>query len=104
MLCHINTDPASQLNTFDSLIHELQQTVTVDNKSIHPSLPHINALLLQAVLTTRAVATSQVQPGLAFNGEKVAPGKRLTPQWRFQKTTKDPGRKKKGLIFRYLVN
>ena len=92
--------PVSQLHTFDSLICELQQTVTVDNKSIHPSLPHINALLQQAVLTTRAVAASQVQPGTAFNGEKVAPGKNLTPQWRFQKTSKDPGRKKKRTDFK----
>ena len=78
VLRHINTDPASHQNTFDSLICELQQTVTVDNnyKSIHHSLPHINALLQQAVLTTRAVVTSQVQPGTAFNGEKVASGKK----------------------------
>ena len=28
VLSHINADPTSQLNTFDSLIHELQLTVT----------------------------------------------------------------------------
>ena len=51
------------------------QAVIWENKSIHPSPPNINALLQQAVHTATAIATSPVQIGTAFDGEKVSPGK-----------------------------
>ena len=98
---YVIIDPSFQLKTFDSLVRELQTTITSDNKDIHPLLPHINALLQNAVLTTRAVASSDIMPSTAFNREKIAPGKNLEHQWRFHKTTKEPGRKRKGLVLRY---
>ena len=73
--------------------------VTIDNTSVHSSLPHINSLLHNAVLTcTAAMSTdTPVQP---FKSEKIAPNKKMEHQWRFLKTTKTPGRKKKGLVLR----
>ena len=105
-MCHyiFILDPTVNLKTFNSLICELQEVVTPENNSIHHLLPHINSLLQQAVLNIRAVASSQVQPAMSFDGEKIAPGKNLEHQWIFQKTTKDPGRKKKGLVLRYLIS
>ena len=98
----ITLDPTLNLETFNSLICELQEAVTPENKNIHHLLLHINSLLQQAVLNIRAVASSQVQPAMSFDGEKTAPGKNLEHQWRFHKTTRDPGRKKKGLVLGYL--
>ena len=73
--------------------------VTLDNTSVHSFLPHINSLLHNAVLTcTSAMSTdTHVEQ---FKSEKIAPNKKMEHQWRFLKTTKPPGRKKKGLILR----
>ena len=102
LLDHFILDPTINLKTFNSLICELQEAVTPENKKLHHLLPHINSLLQQAVLNIRAVTTSQVQPATSIDGEKIASGKILEHRWRFHKTTKDPGRKKKGLVLRYL--
>ena len=95
MHAFVTIDPTLNLKTFNSLICELQEAVTPENNGIHHLLPHINSLLQQAVLNVRAVTSAQVQPAISFDGEKIAPGKNLEHQWRFQKTTEDPGRKKK---------
>ena len=84
-------DPTLNLKTFNSLICELQEPVTLENNGIHHMLPHIISLLQQAVLNIRAVTSAQVQPDISFDGEKVAPGKNLEHQ---QKKTKHPGRKR----------
>lgn len=73
--------------------------VTLDNTSVHSFLPHINSLLHNAVLTcTSAMSTDTLVQ--QFQSDKIAPNKKMEHQWRFQKTTKPPGRKKKGLILR----
>ena len=73
--------------------------VTLDNTSVHPFLPHINSLLHNAVLAcTSAMPTDT--PIQHFKSETIASNKKMEHQWRFLKTTKTPGRKKKGLVLR----
>lgn len=79
---------------------ELERTVTLENASVHTFLPHINSLLHNAVLTCTAAMSTDTSHTEQFKSEKIASNKKLEHQWRFQKTTKAPGRKKKGLVLR----
>ena len=78
---------------------ELENAVTLENTPIHAVLPHINSLLHNAVLTCTAAVSSDTSC-TQFKSDKIASNKKMEHQWRFQSTTKAPGRKKKGLILR----
>lgn len=84
-------------------MNQLEKSVTMENKEIHSYLPHINSLLHNAVLTCTAVESSTSFTGDNFKSEQIAPNKKLEHQWRFKPTTAAPGRKKKGLIFRFVL-
>ena len=73
--------------------------VTSHKKQLKPYLGHINSLLTNAVLKCKAaIEKAPVKPTGTpepfANKENIAPGKKSEHQWRFEKTTKTPGRKK----------
>lgn len=91
-------DSAAKLKTFDSLILELQKRVPGDDPAI---LDHINALLHNAVLACKAADVTKAHTTESFESkDNIKPGQKMELQWRFTKTTKSPGRKKKGQVFR----
>ena len=95
-------DHSVQLKTFSRLMLALQSMVTPENEDVFPFLKHINSLLNNAVLTCKAATDCSAQPTVSFKSEaeKIAPGKRPDHQWRFKPTSKPPGCKRKGMIFR----
>ena len=96
-------DPTIQLKTFQTYMKELERMVTLENNSVHAFLPHINSLLHNAVLTCTAAVSTELPCTEQFKNDVIPSNKKMEHQWQFQKTTKAPGRKKKGLIFK-LVN
>ncbi len=83
-------------------MRELQTSVTHDNTPLLQYLPHINALLERAVAVCRGamnVNSTSVLP--LEKKENIAPGETKELQWRFQRTSKVPGRKKSGLVLKY---
>lgn len=96
----IHADPTLKLRTFNAHIQELQQLVTPQSAAV-PYLDHINSCLHNAILSCRAAIESEHNPQATFPmPEKIPATKRPELQWRFQKTTKTPGRKRNGLILR----
>ena len=93
--CH--ADSATKLKTFNSLILELQRQVPTEDPSV---LDHINALLHNAVLSCKAAKATTATATTFETKEKINPGQKMELQWRFTKTTRSPGRKKKGQVFR----
>ena len=78
------------MKTFNALI---QKRVNSDNPEI---LDHVNALLHNAVLACKAASNTDPCIGESFQEkEHISPGQNMEHQWRFVKTTKSPGRKKK---------
>ena len=97
-----NADNTIQLNSFQSLLRELQTTVTHQNDTVLQYLPHINALLERTVSVCKAAETTTNAPTQPLEKqENIHPGQTKELQWRFKKTAKSPGRKKSGLILRY---
>jgi hypothetical protein len=97
-----NVDSTIQLNSFQSLLRELQTTVTHQNDTVLQYLPHINALLERAVSVCKAAETATNAPTQSLEKqETIHPGQTKELQWRFKQTAKCPGRKKSGLILRY---
>lgn len=84
---------------------DLQSAVTANNPSIFPFLTRINSLLSNAVLTCKAAVECQdkgpFSKSFQKKPEKIAPGRNSELQWRFKATSKAPGRKRKGKVFRY---
>jgi len=93
-------DHTIQLTTFWGLMQELQRTVNPYNTAILPYLPHINVLLLRTVTVCRVAEKSTSQEQHLSVKDVIPPGKTIDHQWRFKQTSKTPGRKKNGLIFR----
>ena len=79
---------------------ELQQSISEGGTVIH-YLDHINSHLYSAVLACRAAkeqnATKSTFP---VPSEKKPSNKKTEHQWRFNQTTKNPGRKKQGIILK----
>jgi len=94
-------DYSIKLQTFNTLQKDLQSYVTSTNNEILPHLDHINALLQQAIATCIAATKVIKPPEPIEKKESLPPGKCLERQWRFIKTTKSPGRKRKGNVLRY---
>ena len=63
-------------------------------------LDHINSHLYSAVLACRAAKEQQNATKSTFPvpSEKIPSNKTTEHQWRFNQTTKNPGRKKQGII------
>lgn len=99
--CNYNADSTIQLNSFHSLVRELQTTVTPHNDTVLQYLPHINALLERAVSVCKAAATTNTTTQPLEKQETIHPGQTKELQWRFKQTAKSPGRKRSGLILRY---
>ena len=91
-------DYSIKLQTFNTLQKDLQSYVTSTNNEILPHLDHINALLQQAIATCIAATKVTKPPDPIEKKESLPPGKCLERQWRFIKTTKSPGRKKRGMF------
>ena len=102
-LCHFKySDHSIQLNTFTHMMKELQSVVTPENTAVLPFLKHVNSLLHNAILTCKAALSQNECATESFKNEaeNIAPGKKPDHQWRFKPTSKPPGRKRKGMIFR----
>ena len=95
------TDFTLQLTSFQILMGELQTSITPDNTYMLQFLPHINALLERAVSVCRAAKNPDNPIQVLVKKENIAPGENKELQWRLKKTTKTPGRKKRGLVLRY---
>ena len=93
-------DYSIQLQTFNSLQKDLQSYVNTSTSKILPHLDHIIALLHQAIATCIAATKVTKPPEPIDKKENLPPGKCLERQWRFVKTTKLPGRKRKGNVLR----
>lgn len=101
------TDFTLQLNSFQSLIRDLQSSVTYDNAPVLEFLPHVNALLERAVSVCRAAMNMETIDAGAqplMKKENLAPGEMKELQWRFRATAKTPGRKRSGLVLRCEYN
>ena len=86
---------------FNAHILELQQLVTAQSAAI-PYLDHINSCLHNAILSCKAAVEAEKTPNAIFpTPEKIPATKKPDHQWRFKKTTKTPGHKRKGLILKY---
>ena len=75
------------------------QSNDIENTAVHPYLSHINSLLHNAVLTYKAAMSLDYSDVVGFKGDNIAANKNLDHQRTFKKTTKTPGRKRKGLVF-----
>ncbi len=95
-------DHTIQFNTFQGLIRELQEQVTLQNVAVLPYIKHINALLQQAVATCKAAEITEPPSSkkVLVIKDNIPPGKNCELQWRFKQTTKTPGRKRTGLVLR----
>ena len=93
-----------QLKMFSTLLHELESHVTPANDKVLPYLAHINALLHQALATCKAASNGDsllaVEP--LVTKDVIPSGKSFEHQWRFRKTVKPPGKRKRGSILRYI--
>ena len=96
----ISSHYSIQLQTFNSLQKDLQSYVNTSTNKILPHLDHIIALLHQAIATCIAATKVTKSPEPIDKKENLPPGKCLEHQWRFVKTTKLPGRKRKGNVLR----
>ena len=72
--------------------------VTSQKEQLKPYLSHINSLLTNAILKCKAaIGKAPIKPISTpepfSDKENIAPGKKSEHQWRFEKTTKKPGRK-----------
>ena len=96
------TDPTLKLRTFNAHIQELQHLVTSQSAPL-PYLDHINTHLHNAVLACRAaIQAEKTSYSSTFpKPDKIPATKKPEHQWRFQHTTKTPGRKRSGLVLRY---
>ena len=104
MLFTSYTDHTMQLHTFNALVRDLQSHVTLANAQVLPFLGHINALLNRALVTCKAAAqVDSLTKGESLVKKEVMPaGKGFEHQWKFKKTVRPPGRKRRGLILRYM--
>lgn len=59
----MHADYTLQLNSFRSLIRDLQSNVTYNNTPVLEFLPHINALLERAMSVCRAATNSDIKEG-----------------------------------------
>ena len=100
------TDFTLQLNSFKSLISELQSRVTPEDPPVLDFLPHINTLLERAVSVCRAATDTEISDAKQplIKKEAIAPGEKKELQWRFKPTAKPPGRKKGGQVLKYENN
>ena len=90
-------DRAVHLRTTRAFLLELEKQVSENASLIATSLPHINALLHNAVLACKtAVDKSSTLPPSFTNKQDIPPHKNSEHQWKFTKTNKTAGRKRKG--------
>ena len=98
-------EAAVQLRTTRALLQEIGERVAKDTQKLLPYLQHINSLLTNALLKCKVVdddenaCNTPTKPFL--NKQYIAPGKCPEHQWKFQKTTKTPGRKKAVCTLRF---
>lgn len=92
-------DHEIQLATTKAYLLELERHVFHHGSLITPYLCQINAHLHNALLVCKAAQSDAESPSFT-NKEHIPPRKNMEHQWRFTKTTKTPGRKRKGNCFR----
>ena len=95
-LC-LSTGYEVPLRTTRAFLLELEKHIFESASHIAPYLSYINAHLHNAVLACRAAQdrTSTESPSFS-NKQHIPSGKKPKHQWRFTKTKKTPGRKRKG--------
>ena len=89
-----------KLKTFDIHMRELQQSIS-EGGTVIQYLDH-NSHLYSAVLACRDAKEQQNATKSTFPvpSEKIPSNKKTEHQWRFNQTTKNPGRKKQGIILK----
>lgn len=101
--CH-DTDlgTSSELETTQTLLTEIGESVTKHKHSLTPYLPHINSMLRSVLLKCQLAGREETHSNVAEFSNKtfIPPGKKPDHQWRFQKTSKPPARKKNASILK----
>ena len=86
----------TSLFSFQSLIGELQSSVCHDNTTVLEFLPHINALLENAVSVCKAAMNTVQSSNIILpliKKEAIAPGETKELQWRLKATSEILGAK-----------
>lgn len=99
----LHVGKGSELQTTQTLLKEIGESVT--KHSLKPYLPHINSMLKNVLLKCQLAGSEETHSNVAEFSNKtfIAPGKKPDHQWRFQRTSKPPGRKKNGSILKWVL-
>ena len=91
-----------QLRKTQALLKEIDESVTKYSHQLAPYFAHINSMLTSVLLKYKLVGSEETSPDISdfSNKQYVAPGKCTEHQWRFEKTSRTPGRKKNPSILR----
>ena len=97
------SDTNVQLQMTKALLREIGENVSNNSQNLSPYFPHINAMLTN-VLKCKLAGSEETCSDLSDFSTKqfIAPGKCNKHQWRFQKTSRTPGRKKNPSILRLI--
>ena len=94
-----------QLETTKALLREIGENLTKHSHNLTPYLPHINSMLSNVLLKCKLAGSEETCSDLSdfSNKQFIAPGKCNERQWRFEKTSRTPGRKKNPSILRLII-
>lgn len=84
---------------------EISESVTKFSDELRPYFSHINSMLTNVLLKCKVANSENTKPDTTefSNKQYIAPGKCNEHQWRFEKTSKTPGRKKNPSILRLVT-
>ena len=102
LLLQLDCDNEVQLRKTKALLKEIDESVTKHSHQLAPYCAHIKSMLTNVLLKCKLVGTEETTPDISdfSNKQYVAPGKCSEHQWRFEKTSRTPGRKKNPSILR----
>ena len=102
ILLSLECDSDVQLRKTQALLKEIGESVTKHSHQLAPYFAHINSMLTSVFLKCKLAGSEETSPDIAdfSNKQYVPPGKCNEHQWRFEKTSKTPGRKKNPSILR----
>lgn len=91
-----------QLRKTRALLKEIDESVAKYGHQLAPYFAHINSMLTNVLLKCKLAGCKETNSDISdfANKQYVPPGKCSEHQWRFEKTSKTPGRKKNSSILR----
>ena len=91
-----------QLRTAKAFLIAIEKELLESPLPSESHLVHINSYLHNALLACRAAKQMPKDPPVFSGKQFVAPGQKMEQQWRFPKTNRKPGRKRKPNILQYV--